>query len=191
VTPAVARLLARADSRLARGDMAGARDSLENATALEPRLSSANALLAQIYEQAGEIDKAIDRYRIVIARAPNDFVSLNNLAYDLAVRKNLLAEGLALAERAYAASKAMPTIADTLGWIHFLLGHQTEAERFTAEAAKGNPDNAEIQLHVAKVLAAGTRKADAAAALDKAIQLDRSIETHDDVKELRSRLGRP
>jgi tetratricopeptide (TPR) repeat protein len=55
-------------------------------------------LLAQSYEEAKEYDRAIDRYRKVLAVNPNEPIALNNLAYALAVRRGQPAEAVGYAE---------------------------------------------------------------------------------------------
>jgi Flp pilus assembly protein TadD len=88
--PEAARLLLRAEARTGKGDKPGSMKALEEATAIDPRLSAAHMLLAQSYEEAKDYDKAIERYRTVLGANPNDAVALNNLAYSLAVRKGAL-----------------------------------------------------------------------------------------------------
>jgi uncharacterized protein (TIGR03790 family) len=187
-----AKLMLKADARRHRGDAAGSRQALEEATAIEPRLTAAHRMLADVYEALGEHDLAIERYRRVLAVAPNDLVSLNNLAYALAVHKKAPAVALPLAQKAYAATKgddAAP-IADTLGWIHYLLGNHSEAETLLTEAASNAPGNAEIHLHLAHAQAALGRRDRALDALARGLQLDAALADRDDVKALRARLGR-
>jgi uncharacterized protein (TIGR03790 family) len=100
VKPAVARLMLKANSRLIHGDLNGARDALEAVTVIEPGLNAAHFVLAGIYEQSGEDDKAIERYRRILSTVPGDVRSLNNLAYALATKKNAPAEALPLVRKA-------------------------------------------------------------------------------------------
>jgi uncharacterized protein (TIGR03790 family) len=189
VSSEVGKLLLKAEARQSRGDKAGATQALEAATALEPRLTAAHLMLAALYDEAGEYDRAIERYRRVLAVAPNEPVSLNNLAYALAVHKKAPAEALPIAQQAYAASNGEAAIADTLGWIHHLMGNHAEAERLLAEAAAKAPDNAEIHLHLAYAYVAMGRNDAALAALDKSIQLEATLADRDDVRKLRAQLG--
>jgi tetratricopeptide (TPR) repeat protein len=107
--------------------------ALEEAAALDPRLPAAHMLLAQSYEEAKEYDKAIDRYRKILAVNPNKPVALNNLAYGLAVRKGQPAEAIGYAERALTLTRSSATVADTLAWVQHLLGR----ERGSADARDG------------------------------------------------------
>ncbi len=182
-------LLLRAEARQIRGDKTGAIRALEAATAREPNLTAANLILGGLYDEAGEYDRAIERYRLVLAVAPKEPVSLNNLAYALAVHKNAPAEALPIAQQAYEVSGGTASSADTLGWIYYLLGKHEEAEKFLAEGAARAPGNAEIHLHVAHNLAALGQSDAARAALAKSLQLDLMLATRDDVKKLRAQLG--
>lgn len=186
-----AKLYVKGEVRLRRNDRAGARQSLEEATALDESIIAAQLVLATLYEGDSQWDAAIDRYRRVVARVPNQAVALNNLAYALAVRRNRPEEALPLAKRAYTASRGSPPIADTLGWIQHLLGNDAEAERLISAAAAAAPDAPEIQLHAAIVLAATGKTQSAAIALARAIKLNAALEQSEEVRRLRERLGPP
>ena len=74
--------------------------ALEEATALDPKLVAAHLMLASGYETQKDYDKAIERYRAVLAVSPDNAIALNNLAYALAVHKGQPAEAIGFAERA-------------------------------------------------------------------------------------------
>ena len=185
----VGKLLLKAEARQSRGDKAGAIVALETATDREPRLTASHLMLAVLYEDVNDYDRAIERYRRVLALAPKEPVSLNNLAYALAVHKNAPAEALPIGQQAYEASGGTASSADTLGWIYYLLGKHDEAEKLLDDAVSRAPGNAEIQLHLAHNLAALGRDDAARAALAKSLQLDMALATRDDVKKLRAQLG--
>jgi uncharacterized protein (TIGR03790 family) len=184
------KLMLKGEGRRRRGDTPAARQALEEATKLEPRLTSAQRLLAGIYDEQGEHQLAIERYRRVLADAPDDLLSLNNLAYALAVHAKAPQDALASAQKAYDLSKGVvPSIVDTLGWIHYLLGQHAEAEKYLADAAAAAPTNADVQLHLAHVYAARGRTDLAAKAIARCLQLDPKLAERADLKELRARLG--
>ncbi len=191
VAAAAAKLWLKGEARHRDGDAAGARRALEQATSIDPELTPAHRMLGSIYEGLGEYDLAVERYRRVLVKVPGDLLSLNNLSYALAVYKKAPAEALPFARDAHAASKgAVPSITDTLGWIHYLLGNLAEAEKLLSEAAAGAPDNAEIHVHLAHVYAARGRNDLAARTLDKSLRLDATLADREDVKALRDRLGK-
>ncbi len=105
---AAAKLLLRAESRLARSDRAGALDALRQATAADARLIRARLMLASLEEEAGNFKAAMGEYKSVLAVEPDNVMALNNLAYALAVRTKAPADALPLAVRAYRAVQRAP-----------------------------------------------------------------------------------
>ena len=95
VPEAAVRAFIRADTRIVKGDRAGARQDLERATALDEGYAKAQGLLASLYELDGQHDLAHERYRKQLAVDKQNVAALNNLAYGLAVRKNAPIEALA------------------------------------------------------------------------------------------------
>ncbi len=189
VQPDVTKLVIRAESRMARQDLTGARQDLEAATSRDSRLASAQLLLAGLYERAQEYDKAIERYRRLKELAPNNAVVLNNLAYALAVRKNAVEEALPLAEKASSMAKDNPNIMDTLGWIYHLAGQNENAARVLEEAAKRAPQNGEIHLHFAVASSAVGQDLAAEVSLKRALEIDPKLEERDEVRQLRAKLN--
>jgi Tfp pilus assembly protein PilF len=182
------KLLLRADARAAGNDLAGVRQSLEEATARDKRLAPATLNLAAIYEQAGEYDKAIERYRTILELQPQNVIALNNLAYALAVRRKMPMEGLPLAEQAYALSGRNANMADTLGWIVHLAGNDQRAKALLAEAVQGAPQNPEIRLLAAVFFAALGEIEAARQELTRVLELDPKFASRDDVLELSTKL---
>jgi uncharacterized protein (TIGR03790 family) len=189
VKPDAARLLLRAEARAAKDDQAGVQAALEEATAIDARIPDAQMLLAQRYEQDHEYDKAIERYRLILAVNPNDPIALNNLAYGLAVRKGDPAEAIAYAERAISLAPRSPTLADTLAWVQHLLGRDREAAPVIASVVKALPGNAEVRLHAAVVYAAIGKLEAAGAELKEALRLDPALGKSDEVKALHAKLA--
>jgi uncharacterized protein (TIGR03790 family) len=183
-----ARLAIRAEVRLLKKDVPAAREALEQATAIDEGYANGHLLLAGMYDAAHDWNAAIGRYRRVLVKVPNHVVALNNLAFALAEHNHEPGEALPYAERAFTLSKGAPPIADTLGWIHHLLGHDEEAERLLLSVTKGPGANAGMHVHLAIVLAARGKTQEAARELEAASRLDKSIEARDDVKQLRDRL---
>jgi len=180
--------LVKGEERTAKGDDAAAREAFEAATALDPRIDTAHLVLASFYERSGEYDKAIERYRKVLTNDSRNVVALNNLAYALAVRKKQPAEGLAYAERAYTLARGSGTVADTLAWVQHLLGRDQEAAQLLGAAVRQEPANAEIRLHAAVVFAALGMVDAAATELKEALRLNPTLDTREDVRELRGRI---
>jgi uncharacterized protein (TIGR03790 family) len=189
VPQAAAELLVKGEARLAAGDREGGRAALEAATEIDERLTRAHITLADMYEGAGEHDKAITRYRAILATIPNHIRSLNNLAYALSVHKGAYAEALPIAQRAQTLDPGNSSITDTLGWIHFLMGNFTEAERVLTQAANEPPPNAEVHVHLAHLYAKTARPEMADSAIRRAVEMQPDLKTRKDVAELLSKTG--
>lgn len=165
----------RADARAAKGDEAGRIAALEEATRLEPRLSASHLQLAQMFENQGQYDKAVERYEAVLANDEANFVALNNLAFVLAEHMGKPEEALPYAQRAYLMTREQAQIGDTLAWIYHLLGDDRTALPLLEAAAKRVPKSAEIRLHLAVVQAALGDYAAAEASAVTALKLDASL----------------
>jgi uncharacterized protein (TIGR03790 family) len=190
-TKDVAPLLLRARSRLARGDATGANEALEQATARNPRLIEGHLMLAGFYEASGNVAQAMERYRRVLAVAPNHVTSLNNLAYALgAHQRGSLAEAVALARKANTLAPGTPEILDTLAWLLHLSGDNAGARVQIVAALRLSPNTAEYFLHAAVIDAAVGDLAQADTRLKRALAIDPKLESRPEVAELRGRLSK-
>ena len=139
-------------------------------------------------EKRNDYDSAIERYRAVLKSEPGNVFALNNLAYLLADKKNQGSEALPLAEHAYRLSDQSPSIADTLGWVHFKLGDAAKALPLLELAAKGAPANVDILVHAAIVHASVGNSVQARRYVDAAIKADPKAADRSDVKALLGKL---
>jgi uncharacterized protein (TIGR03790 family) len=161
---------------------------LERATVLEPRLVAAQLRLSGVEEGRKDYDRAIERYRAVLAADPGNVFALNNLAFALADHKDQAKDALPLAQRAYALAGETPAIADTLGWVHFKLGEAAKALPLLDRAAKGAPASVDILVHAAIVHASVGNPVQARLYLDAAIKADPKAAERSDVKALIGKL---
>jgi len=178
-------MVVRGDTRLGRGDQAGAKKAFEEAIALAPKAVALHLAVAGLEEQAEAYDAAIGRYRQVLELQPANIIALNNLAYALAVRSNQPAEALPLARKAATLAPRSGSILDTLGWIEHLLGNHEVAADLLRDAVKLLPTDAEVRLHAAVVSAAAGRNEEAMKQLEEALKLDPGLEAREEVKRLR------
>lgn len=184
-------LVARAETLTAKGDRTGARTALEQATRLAPQAAFAHLQLAVLYDAEGKFEESLVRYRRVVELQPRNVVALNNLAYALATRHNKLAEALPLAQRALAIAPQNASLLDTVAWIEHLQGNDASAARRIATAVRLAPGNADVRLHAAIINAAAGATAVAKQELQAALKLQPSLETTNEVKQLRARLEQP
>jgi uncharacterized protein (TIGR03790 family) len=181
------RILLKADARLARDEGASIEPLLRRAVELEPRLTVASLRLAATHEGRAEYDQAIELYRKIIAVEPDNVIALNNLAYALAERRRQPKEALPLAEKAYRLAP-VADIADTLGWVHHLLGDDRTALAWIEKALASSPNKVDLLLHAAVVHAALNDVTTARERLQAAEKLDPKVADRADAKALRARL---
>jgi Tfp pilus assembly protein PilF len=188
IDPKALALAVLAETLQARGDEAGARKALEDATALAPALTGSHLTLAMSYAESGEHEKSIERYRVLLKLQPNNLVVLNNLAYALAVHQKQPADALPLARRAATLAPSNASVLDTLGWVEHLTGDHNAAAKVLSQAVRLAPTNGEIRLHAAIVYAELGDLAQAGTELSEALRLDPELGKRDEVSQLRSRM---
>lgn len=191
LNPIALKLMLKKDAQLARGDSSNMEAMVTQAADIEPRLTGAHMILAQLFEARGDHANALDRYRKIVAVDPADSVALNNLAYSMAVHQNNPREALPHAERAYRLSKQRSEVGDTLGWIHHLLGDHRAALFFLEQALRTNPQHPDILLHLSAVHLALDEVIRARANLRAAEKLGEVVTSREDYKALRARLTPP
>jgi uncharacterized protein (TIGR03790 family) len=183
------KLAVLAETRNARGDKAGTKKALEEATALAPQLIFAQLQLGLFEQESGNYAAAADRYRAILKQQPNHAVTLNNLAYVLAVHQGQPAEAIQFARRAATLSPDSPSVLDTVGWIEHLLGNNDAAARSLAQAVRLDPTLAEARLHAAMVYAELGALPNALAELKEALRLNPEFEKQPNVADLQKRLA--
>lgn len=182
-------LTLRSTTMALRGDIGATRAALEEAVKLAPKYVPALMLLSSFDEQAENHDQAIERYQQILEVQPNNPIALNNLAYGLAVYRNMPMEALPYARRAVAQAPTNLALLDTLGWIQHLLGDDASAVKVMAQIARANIPVASIRLHAAIVFAAQGARAVAQNELNAALKLNPELEKTNDVKQLRVTLA--
>ncbi len=148
--PGVARDLYLA--RMAQGESAAALSGLQGWLAREPGDLESRRLLAAHYMAAGDRTNAEAEYRRLSVAAPEDPVTLNNLAW---LRHEAGGgDALDLARRAVTLAPDAPEVLDTLGAIHLARGETAEALKHARRAAELAPGNPDIHLTYARAVAA-------------------------------------
>ena len=127
-------------------------DALLSAT-LEIYADNVDLLFARslLSDRQGNLARAEEDLRRIIALEPQNATALNQLGYTLADRTDRHEEALALLERAIAADPEDPAIIDSLAWAQFKLGRYEEALANLERAYAVFPD-AEVAAHLGEVL---------------------------------------
>jgi uncharacterized protein (TIGR03790 family) len=217
VYPAISRTAVAAfmqfQSRVLRGDTAGARVALEGAIAAEPRFIPARIELALIDDREGDREAAIAQYRAILSYSPNDPLALNNLAYALAVYRNNPEEALPIAQRAtvvaredpallggasisnyyslgtYRREPLVPYSLDTLAWVQHLLGRHIEAASTIREALAADGFAPDLRWHAAIIYAAVDDMHQASAELSAAVTADPTLLNRAEIQKLQQQLN--
>jgi putative PEP-CTERM system TPR-repeat lipoprotein len=126
--------------------------------------------LADGHAASGQFAAAKVAYEALLKRAPDDVPALNNLANVLLRLQDPGA--VAVAERAVALAAGNAFALDTLGWALFQSGNAAARDRalqLLRDARLREPGSAEIRYHLAVVLHASGRTAEARTELDAAL----------------------
>jgi len=151
-------------------------DQVEKAGALPP---SGQELLARLYLAAGHPAEARALYEKVLAARSDLPGAKNDLAYLLADQGQELDRALSLAQEAQRAEPENPQMVDTLGYVYYKKGlGQPAIDQFSYAielSEKARAPQAAFHYHLGLALRAVGKQADAAAAFEKALQLDSSF----------------
>ncbi|MEO8118240.1 MAG: tetratricopeptide repeat protein, partial [Rhodoferax sp.] len=140
-----------------------------------PKDARTQRALANKHAQSGNFALARASYENLLKIAPNDGEALNNLANVLLRLKEPSA--LAIAEQAVAKSPSSASTLDTLGWVLFNQGGQSDrALQLLRDARLREPGNPEIRVHLATVLAQAGRRAEAREELEAALKFNGGFE---------------
>jgi len=101
--------------------------------------------------QKGNIEGAIEAYKLVLAVNSSNVVALNNLAYLYLEQGSALAEPTA--HKAFKLAPENPSILDTYGWILVKAGRVSEGFTLLEKARSLNPDDSEIAKHLSEAKA--------------------------------------
>lgn len=180
----LARILA------AQGQTTAARDVV--AEGLNHLPASANLLWAEAgyLEQVGDVDGAIAIYERLYEQNSDSPVIANNLASLLATYRD---DDESLA-RAYAVARRLrgtdvPAFQDTYGWILHRRGENAEALAYLEGAARGLPEDALAQYHLAEAYTAEGRADDALAQYRQAVEVAGEDDARPQIQRARAKIA--
>jgi putative PEP-CTERM system TPR-repeat lipoprotein len=143
---AVREYLVREQSRALRPEQ-----PLRNWLTQEPADVDVRRMLAQYYQRSGANRELIAQLEKILELAPNDAVSLNNMAW--ALLKIDAGRAELLARRAHAIAPQQPAFADTLGSALIANGKYADAVKALGAAVQGLPRDASVRTRYALALA--------------------------------------
>ena len=156
--PSAAAAVREYQARLATKSLRPAQPLL-NWLTQEPTDTDVRRVLAQYYQRVGATQDLMAQLEKLLDIAPNDAVSLNNLAWSIMETDPKRAESLA--RRAFAIAPQQPAFADTLGCALIENEKFADAARVLSSAVNGLPKDPSIRTRYALALA---RSGDANAA---------------------------
>ena len=164
------------------GDSTSADTRLTQWLRAHPKDFAARSYLAQTYLHTGKNPEAITQYEELLRQAPQDIVSLNNLASLYQQQKDPRA--LPTAERAYKLAPQNPAVLDTLGWVLTNSGQPGRGLKLLQKAIAGAPAEASIRYHLAVAYAGSGDKAQAKKELEQLLKGTQKFPEHDAAQAL-------
>lgn len=163
--------LDKGDLHLVRNEVDQAIDTFRTAAAKTRQPAAALFRLGVTLEAAQRWDEAEKAYLDAVAQDPLLFGAYNNLAFMMAERRTKLDQALDWIEKAAEIAPQSATVRDTKGWVYRARGNLNGAAELIAQARKLDPNNPSIHHHHGIVLFELGRKAEAAAAFRKVLEL--------------------
>lgn len=153
-----------------------ARLSFEQAEQAGVLHSGARLLLARLYMEAGDYERAGATLQRILEENPELWTAMNDLAWVLAESGEDLDRAMNLARQAHRASGDSAATLDTMGYIHLKAGRDTQALRHFRLAIRRTADRPEeaqpsFQYHLGLAFLALGREGDATRAFERALAL--------------------
>lgn len=151
-----------------------------------PNDVAVHMLVGDLHARANRFAEAATAYKSALKFQPQNAQALNNLANAQLKLKDPAA--LQTAQAAYKVAPQNPLVIDTLGWVLFQQGQTEQALPLLRDARLRAPGNPEIRYHLAKVLFATGRKAEARDEAREALKISDRFDGAPDAQTL---LGTP
>jgi Flp pilus assembly protein TadD len=175
------------ESRLEQGRKEAAIQVLVAWLEANPNDVAARLAGAFAWHRTGDVDRAVDEYRRVLALDPEHITATNNLAW-LLFTKGELEEARVLAGAGYERSPEDIALADTYGWILASTGDLKTSKQILEQVVQKAPRLGTSRYHLSVVL---TKLGDISAAtreLDTLLESDVEFPERGEAERLRARL---
>jgi tetratricopeptide (TPR) repeat protein len=181
--------LALANLAIARNDLPGAAQSLQQGLDAVGPNASLSVALAEVFQRQNQADKAVEQYEAVLARDPGNLVAANNAAALLSEAKGdqkSLEQALRYASRFE--NTENPIYLDTLGWVYFKLGQYDRARPLIEKATQKAPDIGVFQYHLGMTVLKQGDAVKAKSLLQSSLQAKVPFKNADEVKATLARM---
>lgn len=132
------------------GESKAALADLEAWNKKNPGYAMIHRVLASVYMNAGEIDRATEFHIAYVQKHPDDVRMINNLALLYQERNN--PKALEFAERARKLNPQNASVLDTYGWILVQRGDAAKGLRYLREAQTRAAKQLDVRYHIAVAL---------------------------------------
>ncbi|WP_405242520.1 XrtA/PEP-CTERM system TPR-repeat protein PrsT [Lentisalinibacter salinarum] len=176
------RLVLRAFRIRSQGDLPEPEQPLLAYLEERPLDADMRVVVAQRYQTGGQSDRAIAEYEQVLETAPENFVALNNLAWEYFQSGDPRAEDIA--RRAYEQAPDNGSVADTLGWIQVNTGKLDEGISTLRRAMELSNGRAQVTYHLAAALARAGEPAEARALLEDVLSSGQDFASQEEAEQL-------
>lgn len=153
-----------------RGDAVTALKRFDMAISLDPHRPKAHYLLGRAREAVGQTDEALASYFRALEFDPNDAQAISRIAA-IQLARSQPDQALARLDQAVELAPADGEIRALRGLAHWKLHHVPEAIADLRDAAQRLPNRPDIYYHLALVLEADHKTADARSAAEQALRL--------------------
>jgi len=133
------------------GELPKAHDVLQRGLDEYPDSVELRYARASVFEDEGKVDEALHELELVLKARPQDPAAMNAYGFTLADHFKSLSKARSLIERAHNAAPKNAAILDSLGWVLFRQGHQTQALPYL-RAAYSDDRGGDIAAHLGEVL---------------------------------------
>ncbi len=168
-----------------------AAQTLQEGLTLDDKQKDLHFQLGVVFEKQQKFEDAVRQFRQVITLDPKHAEAYNYVGYMYAERGQNLDEAVTMIGKALALEPENGYFIDSLGWAYYQQGRYAEALRELKRAAATAKEDPVIFEHLGDALIKNGFDEDAAAAWEKALQLDPAADgVKKKLEDVRTRLRR-